>query len=86
MPASFTIDVVRRIVLSRGQGVLVDDDLRETQKGVRDAPGFDADFRQLHDFSEVTDVEVDQWPAVGHVRIFRDRESALRWLDSKGDG
>ncbi len=58
MPASFMIDVARRIVYSRAWGVLVDADLRQTQRGVREAPGFEPDFRQLYDFSEVTEVRV----------------------------
>lgn len=60
MPASFTIDLARRIVFSRGWGILVDDDLRQTQKGVRETPGFEPDFRQIYDFSDVIDVEVTQ--------------------------
>ena len=119
MPASFTIDVARRTVFSRGWGVLVDDDLRQTQQGVREAPGFEPDFSQLYDFSAVTDIQVTQdalWGMVGNspfgmrarravvvdsevafgvgrmyqqmsgreyatFRIFRDRASALRWLE-----
>lgn len=119
MPASFTVDLPRRIVFSRGWGILVDDDLRETQKGVREAAGFTSDFSQLYDFFEVTDVQVTPdtlWGlaagspfelgarravVVGSdvafgmarmyqsisgrqsdtFRIFRDRESAVRWLE-----
>ena len=58
MPASFTIDPERRLVLSRGWGVLVDDDLRGTQRGLRAAPEFAPDFRQLWDFTAVTQVRV----------------------------
>jgi len=58
MPASFTIDLARRVVYSRGWGILVDDDLRETQRGVRDAVGFESDFCQLYDFSGVTELRV----------------------------
>ena len=120
MPASFTIDFTRRIVFSRAWGILVDDDLRQSQKGVRETPGFERDFRQLYDFTDVTDVQVttdalwgmvkdspfvqsahraivvDSDVAFGVVRmyqqisgresatfrIFRDRESALSWLES----
>ena len=58
MPATFTIDFARRLVLSRAWGVLVDEDLRETQRGVRETPGFARDFRQLYDFSDVTELGV----------------------------
>lgn len=119
MPASFTIDLARRIVYSRGWGVLVDSDLRQTQHGLRETVGFEPDFSQLYDFSDVTEVRVtgeglremsrqspfhrdarravvvDTDVAFGMVRvfqlagdretpefqIFRDRESALRWLE-----
>ena len=122
MPASFQVDVDRRIVFSRGWGILVDDDLRETQKGVRESPGFTPDFSQLYDFSEVTDIRVTEetlWGLAGTspfglrarravvvasdaafgvartyqaisgrqsdtFRIFRYRDSALRWLDGEG--
>jgi hypothetical protein len=121
MPASFTIDVARRTVFSRAWGILVDDDLRQTQQGVRVAPDFDPDFSQLYDFSAITDVQVTTdalWGMVGDspfgvhalravvvnsdvafgvarmyqqmssresatFRIFRDRESAVRWLEDK---
>jgi hypothetical protein len=119
MPASFTVDLARRMVFSRGWGVLVDADLRQTRRGVRATPGFEPDFRQLYDFSEVTEVGlttdglqdiarhspfgrnarravvVNSEVAFGmvrmyqilsgrenwHFRIFRDRESALEWLE-----
>lgn len=119
MPATFTVDVARRTVFSRGWGILVDDDLRQTQQGVRTCPGFEADFSQLYDFTAVTDVQVTAdslWGMVGNspfamrarravvvdsdvafgvvrmyeqmsgrspdtFKIFRDRESALRWLE-----
>jgi hypothetical protein len=124
MPASFTVDLSRRTVFSRAWGILVDDDLRQTQQGVREAPGFEPDFSQLYDFSAVTDVLVTQdslWGMVGNspfdisarravvvgsevafgvvrmyqqmsgrdnasFRIFRDRESALRWLEGGAAG
>ena len=119
MPASFTIDLARRMVHSRGWGILVDADLRETQRGIRETSGFEPDFRQLYDFTDVTEVRVtghgvrelaraspfgrDARRAIvvgsdiafGMVRmfqivsdrerpefqIFRDRETALHWLD-----
>ena len=58
MPANFTIEPERRLVRSRGWGSLTDADLRQTQRELREAPEFGADFRQLYDFSEVTDLRV----------------------------
>ena len=121
MPASFSIDLARRMVYSRGWGVLVDSDLRQTQRGLRETAGFEPDFSQLYDFSGVTEVRitgdglrelsrqspfhkearraivVDSEVAFGMARmfqisgdretsefqIFRDREIALRWLESR---
>lgn len=120
MPSSFTIDFARRIVFSCAWGILVDDDLRQTQKGLRETPGFESDFRQLYDFSAVTDLQVTTdglWGTVkdspfltsarrgivvesdvafgvvrmyeqmsgresANFRIFRDRESALTWVEA----
>lgn len=58
MPATFEIDHDHRLVRSRAWGVLVDDDLAYTQSGVREDPRFEANYRQLFDFTEVTDVRV----------------------------
>jgi len=58
MPASFTIDFARGIVLSRGWGVLENDDLRRTQRGLHESEGFEPTFGQLFDFSEVTELRV----------------------------
>ncbi len=58
MPATFEIDHDHRLVRSRAWGVLVDDDLAHTQSGLRDDPAFEPDYRQLFDFTEVTDVRV----------------------------
>lgn len=118
MPASFVIDHQQRVVWSRGWGELVASDLEATQHGLREDKNFDPMYRQIYDFSEVTDVFMSRAqlqslaynspfsPAARraivvksdmafgmarmyslmsdrdpeHFRIFRDRESALKWL------
>lgn len=59
MPASFVIDHARRLVLSRGWGVLTDADIAANQLGVREASGFQADYSQLYDFTDVTKLELN---------------------------
>lgn len=58
MPASFVIDHARREVRSRAWGVLVDADLEATQRALRAEAGFDPLYRQLYDFTAVTEVRV----------------------------
>ena len=60
MPASFTIDEKQRLVRSRAWGVLVDQDLRSNQQALRNDSRFDPTFRQVYDFTGVTDVQLTQ--------------------------
>lgn len=123
MPASFVIDHVNRLVRSRAWGVLEEEDLAATQRGVRNDKQFDPMYRQVYDFSDVTEIRLSgerlrllaynspfspkatraivvnsdvaygmarMYSLMGdrdpeHFRIFRDRESALRWLGVKDD-
>ena len=58
MPASFVIDHQQRLVQSKAWGVLVEEDLAATQRGVREDKQFDRMYRQVYDFSDVTQVRV----------------------------
>lgn len=58
VPATFVIEPERRLVRSRAWGVIVDADLQGTQRGVREDPRFDPHFRQIYDFTEVTQVRL----------------------------
>jgi hypothetical protein len=124
MPATYEIDLARRLVVSRGWGVLEDADLATAQAALRADPRFDAHFRQIFDVTAVTEVRVtgealislsrasafavDARRAVvvsgdlafgmarmyglasdrgeSFFQIFRDEESALRWLDEDPAG
>ena len=58
-PASrFVIDHELRLVRSKGWGELVEADLAATQRGVREDNQFDPMYRQIYDFTEVTQVFV----------------------------
>jgi len=58
MPASFVIDHANRLVRSKGWGVLEEADLASTQRGVREDAQFDPMYRQIYDFSDVTEIRV----------------------------
>jgi hypothetical protein len=126
MPASYTIDARRRLVISTGSGVLTTADLVQHQDRLIADPAFNPEFHQLADFSEITDLrfseETIRFLAVRHVfsensrraivsptakiseaakkyqtyrelfmgkeqvRIFSDREEAMRWLLGEDTG
>jgi len=58
MPGSYLIDGERRIVFSRGWGVLTDDEILSHAKTLRADPRFDPGFRQLLDFLGVSEILV----------------------------
>jgi hypothetical protein len=53
MPASYEIDAQRRLVLSRGWGVLTDEDLIDHYERLRADPDLDPTYAQLIDLREV---------------------------------
>lgn len=58
MPATSIIDHDARIVRSRAWGILSDSDLEGTQATLHADPRFDPMYRQVYDFSGVTEVQV----------------------------
>jgi hypothetical protein len=58
MPASYRIDIDRRIILSTGTGKLTDDDLREHQRAVLADPDFDPTLNQLWDLQQVETLDI----------------------------
>jgi hypothetical protein len=58
MPASFVIDHQLKLVRSKGWGVLVEDDLETTQRALREDTQFEPMYRQVWDFTEVTEMKV----------------------------
>lgn len=58
MPCSYTIDLARSLVLSRGWGVLTDGELLAHVRALTVDPRFVRHFHQLADLRDVTDVEV----------------------------
>ena len=58
MPADFYIDAPRRLVFSRGTGVLTFADCRGHMERLLGEPGFRPEFNQLIDFRDVTDVAI----------------------------
>ena len=73
MPASYLIDREKRVVFSRGWGVVSDGDLYDHQQRLRNDPEFDPTFRQVMDFTETTTVSVSVAAIhqLASVRVFR---------------
>jgi hypothetical protein len=59
MPATYSIDVERKLVISRAWGAITDDDVREHARVLRADPLFDPTYRQLVDMTGITKDLVD---------------------------
>jgi hypothetical protein len=57
MPAAYTIDLARSLVLSRGWGVVTDRELFAHVRALTVDPRFAQHFRQLADLRDVTEVQ-----------------------------
>ncbi len=73
MPATYEIDVARRLVLSHVWGVFTAEDLKRHFTSLGADPAFDPTFSQLVDLRDVTDVELDAPAIRRHAleRLFR---------------
>jgi hypothetical protein len=65
MPASYTIDTQRRLVVTRAWGACTADDVLEFRRKIAKDPDFDPGFAQLADFTAIT--RLDMTP--GEVRM-----------------
>jgi hypothetical protein len=54
MPANYSIDVERKLVISRAWGVMTDADVREHRRALRNDPLFDPTYRELVDMSGIS--------------------------------
>lgn len=59
MPITYHIDVVARVVFTRGYGAATDKDILEHNIALEADADFDPSFNQLLNFTEVTDIEVN---------------------------
>jgi hypothetical protein len=59
MPFGYTIDLSRRLVLSRGWGILTELEILRHVHLLTADPRFEPSMRQLADFRAVTDLELD---------------------------
>jgi hypothetical protein len=59
MPATYLIDLERKLVVSSAWGVVTDDDVREHNRALRADSLFDPTYRQLVDMSGITEDLVD---------------------------
>jgi len=58
MPYSYVIDVEREVVFSRIWGTLTDDDVVDHATALKADPRFDAEFNQIIDMRELSDLQV----------------------------
>ena len=58
MPASYTIDTDRKLVVTRIWGAATEDEIYDHGQRFRNDPQFRPDFRQLVDMSELTEIRV----------------------------
>ena len=58
MPATYTIDSDRKLVLSRIWRAATEDEIRDHGQRLRNDPAFRPDFRQLIDMRELTEILV----------------------------
>ena len=58
MPASYTIDPERKLVLSRFWGAPTEDEILDHGRRLRADPSFRPDFRQLLDISEMNEIKI----------------------------
>ena len=59
MPATYSIDSERKLVISRAWGVMTSADVREHRRALRSDPSFDRTYRELVDMSGITEDLVD---------------------------
>jgi hypothetical protein len=124
MPAEYVIDRQNRIVMSRAWGRIGTEDFRNHGKRLLSDPNFSPDFRQLWDFTGITE-SIGDFDALASlaqttvfsptsrrailapsdvvfgiartfqmlreskgetgIRVFREREPAMRWLETGED-
>jgi hypothetical protein len=59
VPATYSIDSERKLVISRAWGVMTSADVREHRRSLRSDPLFDRTYRELIDMSGITEDLVD---------------------------
>jgi hypothetical protein len=59
MSFSYSIDAVRRVVFTRGRGIVSTRDMQDLTNRLLADPRFNSEYRALADLSEVTEVTVD---------------------------
>ena len=59
LPATYSIDVERRLVISLAWGVMTSSDVREHRRALRNDPLFDPNYRELVDMTGITEDRVD---------------------------
>jgi len=73
MPASYTIDAARGLIISTGSGTVTGDDMRGHQERLTADPDFRPDLNQLMDFTRVDHVAISpqEIPLLAYNNPFR---------------
>ncbi len=58
MPASYRIDTAVRVIFSKAEGRVTDEDLMAHQIRLREDTAFNWSFDQIYDYSDVTEINV----------------------------
>ena len=58
MPASYKIDTAVRVIFSKAEGRVTDEELLAHQDRLREDPAFNLSFDQIYDYSDVTEINV----------------------------
>src|SRR5262249_44211904 len=89
MPASYKLDVARRIVFSKGWGDLTDADVLAHSVNLKANPRFESRFQQIYDFRELTSIRVTSGgvrSVAAHRPFERDARRAMVTSTDEGFG
>src|SRR5262245_39140943 len=89
MPCSYTLDVARQIVFSRGWGDLTDADVLAHSVNLKADPRFEPRFRQVYDFRDLTAIKVTSGgvrSVAAHRPFERDARRAMVTSTDEGFG
>ena len=84
MPAEYTIDKQRRIILSRIYGEISDEEILQHRAELQSDPNFKPEFDQLNDYSEYTgNVSADTLRKMANTRSFEEGSRRALVVSSK---
>jgi hypothetical protein len=72
LPAKYSIDVERKLVISQAWGVMTDADVHEHRRALRSDPLFDRNYRELIDMNGIKEdlVDLDTKQGISQDQVF----------------